>query len=459
MSLKGSLQTVALPEVLNFLSDTGKSGEFHVSGSHGDGRIWFEEGRISGFQAARAERPFEAIFELLRISDGEFDFAAGTERPTDACIAGDEDGNVASALEEAEARLAEWNDIVRVVPSLSHRVQLRAESPAQTVSLEPDQWLMVVAIGAGRTVGEVIDQRGLQEFDGCKAVRTLVDASLVDVLEPVEEPVVAEPVVEEPAFQEPVSFDPVPVEAAVEEPVFEEPTFKRPVAFEPVVEAGTEETAPGYGGFGFSSFSSFTAGTDPVEEPYRHGADEVDGAHFAEAPESGGDHYAVLRAAMVEVGDNLVGEGADLPQGDHEDVHPVYEFDEAPVVDSRAALQALLHEVAGPEDVDESHDEVRYDEAIDGLADRGPWTQHELATMDSGGGWSDEPAEDAVGDSNIVPFAPVHQASEGDVSAEAQMVEGESGDTNDTDDAEDEPPAEEPINRGLLLKFLSSVRN
>lgn len=405
MSLKGSLQTVALPEVLNFLADNGKSGVFHVSGGLGDGRLWFDHGRICGFQVPRATEPSEAIFGLLRVENGEFDFDADVERPEDAEAVSSEDGEVAPALESAEAKLVEWREIVAVVPSLQHRLQLRADVPEEPVLLEPAQWMMVVSIASGSTVGKVLDDRGLQEFEGCKAVKGLVDASLVEVLEPADEPGVVE---------------------AENEPV--------------VAEAGEEPVAPANGSvseFGFSS-SSLRFGTEPVSED-RPAAENNTDEHGGEADSSEADRYAALRAAMLEVGENLV---TDQPEDEPVGDHPVFELPADSEAHGRAALEALLSEVT-----EDSVEADMPEDPVDGLADRGPWTEHELSSMDSG-------HEPSVGDDelgHVVPFAAAASAEDG--------KEAEAAGEAEATEAEEVPPAGEPINRGLLLKFLSSVRN
>ena len=481
--LKGSLQTVALPEVLKFLADTGKSGEFHVAGSHGEGRLWFDEGRISGILVSRAQEASEAIFELLRIDDGEFDFATDAERSDDARGVDGDSGVVAPALEAAQAKLAEWREIVAVVPSLAHRLQLRAETPAAPVTLEPEQWMLVVAVGAGRSVAEVIDARGMQEFDGSKAVRALVEASLVEVrepeaevLEPEAEVVAEEPVVADEPFAAGALVFEAPAaagEPAAEEPVASDEVFAETqafgaAAFEPVEPAGSvdsfdsvdsvdsvEETdaaddaVPGsvlhFGVTESHETWDVEAQSQPVESAPVHGDSGFGAYSLAANPAEGSaavdetDHYAALRAAMVEIGDDLTTE--DGMAGDEQSAHPIYEFHSSPEMDGRAALQALLSEVA--ED-SESHQGVA-DEALDGLADRGPWTQHELATMDADT-WT-EGGDEA---SNIVPFAPVHAPEGGAV---------DSADGEESTETQEAAPAEEPINRGLLLKFLSSVRN
>lgn len=485
MSLKGSLQTVALPEVLQFLSSTGKSGEFHVSGSRGEGRLWFDAGRVSALDVRLAEVPAEAIFELLRISDGEFSFAAGVDRPEDARPVDEADGDIGPALEAAEIRLAEWDQIVAVVPSLGHRVELR-DAPGDEVQLSAEQWAMVVSIAGGRSVGEVIDERSLQEFDGCRTIRSLVEASLVEVVEPpvTDEPVAEEPAVEESAaeesapeeaaaFAEPAAFDgPHPfVEPAAEEPAASAEPFafaeavalaepvatEEPVAFaEPAVEEAFTEGADAEGATAeplhFGAFGAFAPAAEEVTEAHATSWDNGDVESDADLMRKGfgglepvhselgdealtGDHYAALRAAMVEVGENLTDESEPTYEA------PAHVYEVSPEGDGRAALQALLSEVAAPAE-----------DAVDGLADRGPWTAHELSSMDTAGGW----AEDDPEHSNIVPFAPVHHAEvEGGYEAEAEDAAFDTAEAPE----EEPPPAEEPVNRGLLLKFLSSVRN
>ena len=83
MSLKGSLQTVALAEVLHLLADTAKSGELQVQGPRGDGRLWFETGSLAGFAVGACHEPADALFELLRIDEGEFSFDSEATRPAD----------------------------------------------------------------------------------------------------------------------------------------------------------------------------------------------------------------------------------------------------------------------------------------------------------------------------------------------------------------------------------------
>ena len=446
MSLKGSLQTVALPEVLQLLADTSKSGELHVRDSGRGGRLWFEEGSLAGFAVAGSSLPHEAIFELLRIDDGEFDFAAEEVRPEDASIAEDDERDVNVALERAQGRLAEWREIVAVVPSLDHHVELMADPPSDEVIIARDQWTLVVAIGEGRSVGDVIGARGLGEFDGCGAVRDLVEAGLAAVSEPRAEAglaaLVALPTLE--ASDEDETHDEMvdEVEASPVEPGHSEEQH----AVEEAELSSHEVEDTG------ASEGHEVADRDGVEDHYSHEDHE----------ETDDDRYAALKSLIVEVDHELAHEPEGSVDGDESVPMPAFgePMPSSPVVDEhgdatdgRAALQALLAEVsAQPLVADDG-------EPVDGLADRGPWQAHELTAFDDLGGWDDDQADHSH---------EAEPAEEGHVAAIFEPVFGAAGEGHDETASESEDPdaeelvaapAEEPINRGLLLKFLSSVRN
>jgi len=472
VSLKGSLDTVALPEVLQLLVDTSKSGELYVRGTRPGGRLWFDTGALCGFEVGRSDEVADALFELLRLDSGEFSFHADAPRSQTAQVPANGREDVRPALRTAQARLEEWVEIVAVLPTLEHRLRLNDEVDREEITLDRHQWSLLVAVGEGHSVHDVLASRKLPEFDGCKAVKVLVDASLVRVGDPVgnpvglvlpvigsvpaavvDQPVVDRPVIVQPVVEQAVVEEPVVVQAVVEEPVVEEPVVEQAVVQEPVVEEpAVEEPAAAV-----------------VEEP-AVGASEV---------ESG-----------AQDGDASVDQADGLP------------------IDGRAAMQALLAELTPHDD-----EQVADDEVVDGLQDRGPWTSSELLQM---GGWQDgaegqmaASTPEPVGVTESLPAlddsgSAFHPGSVYDPTVPSETTyEGEAQDQNAYDSAangqgahqpfgyeqpaneqpaneqtaneqsgydeagyeaepDEEVPdenAEEPINRGLLLKFLSSVRN
>lgn len=189
MSLEGTLETIALPDVLALLSVTGKTGELRVESGGGVGSVWLDAGRVAGYDVGNQRSAVDALFALLRLRDGSFKFHTGTD-PRNWL----EPEEVAPLMEEAEERLLQWPAICAVVPSLSSTLQLE-DSVESDVTLAPGQWGLVAQIGGGHSVAEVLGARGLGEFDGCKAVKELVDIGLVkvDYAEAAAEPLVLSP--------------------------------------------------------------------------------------------------------------------------------------------------------------------------------------------------------------------------------------------------------------------------
>lgn len=177
MSLQGSLETFALPDVLVLLASTKKNGELRVVGGKVDGRIWVEKGQIvhsdvNGNEVASVD----AVFELLRLDAGSFSFDADNDAP-----ARHDPDTVDLVLADAQVRLGEWNDIARVVPHLDVLVDMAHEAPGEEVIVTASDWKLLRHVAGGCTVGDLMGKLGYGEFDTCKTVKRLVDGQLVSV--------------------------------------------------------------------------------------------------------------------------------------------------------------------------------------------------------------------------------------------------------------------------------------
>jgi hypothetical protein len=175
VSLEGTLETIALPDVLALLSVTAKTGELRIESRGGVGSVWFDAGRLAGFDVGTHTTAVDSLFGLLRLDEGHFKFYTGTS-PVHAV----EPQDVAPALEEAEGRLEQWAGIAAAVPSMYSQLSLLGSTEGP-VTLSADQWQLVATIGGGKSVADVLTTRGFGEFDGCKAVKELVDLRLVHV--------------------------------------------------------------------------------------------------------------------------------------------------------------------------------------------------------------------------------------------------------------------------------------
>lgn len=364
MSLHGTLETFALPDVMALLAATKKTGELRVVGERLDGRVHLDAGRVVAANVGRADSFVDAVFELLRLSTGKFSFDAdqSPDNPSEPV-------DIEPLLLEASARLSEWREIEAVVPSLEHAVGLVGSLHDPHVTLAAEEWRMVVAVAASRCVSEVAEHLGLGEYSVCKALKKLVEAGVAEVADP-------------PADAPKAAATPAPAPAA------------------------KPETA-----------------TEPEPEPT-----VVDGAKVVIEPE---------RKA-----DSAVGK-VDIPALTTKDEAP-----KAPKAEAKADAPAPKAEAPKPE----PKSEPKKAEPAPAKAEAAPAKSNgvtasqakalvsQLAALS---GDKPEPAAAKAEESKKDAAQPEEAVADKPAEA-APGVEG--GDT------------EEPLNRGLLLKFLSSVR-
>lgn len=179
MALQGTLDTFSLPDVLRLLAGTNKTGRLLVEGSRGTGGLWMAEGDVIGgavASAPRASTPVDVVFELLRFDDGTFVFD-----PDGIPEGADDAASVDAVLAEAEAQLEEWRGIEAVISTVDSWVTLVPDPGDDELVLSREQWMMLVAIGDGRTVRRLGDRLDDSELAVGRLVKELIEAGLVEV--------------------------------------------------------------------------------------------------------------------------------------------------------------------------------------------------------------------------------------------------------------------------------------
>jgi hypothetical protein len=191
VSLIGTLDTLSLPDLCQLLSGTGKTGALHVRADSGQGVLWFTDGKVCAGEAGGQtgppppgkvndllERLHDVCFELFRFSEGSFEFEAD-RRPS---WPAERTFEVKGLLTETERRMAEWQEIISVIPSIEARPRLVSEAPnGGPITLDAAQWRVVTGIDGRRRVSALIRVLDGGEFTVCKVLRSLVQAGLVEV--------------------------------------------------------------------------------------------------------------------------------------------------------------------------------------------------------------------------------------------------------------------------------------
>ncbi len=191
MALSGTLDTLSLPELCELLSGTGKTGALHVRAESGQGVLWFTGGQVCAGEAGGQtgpppasgqvdllERLNDVCFELFRYTEGTFEFEAD-RRPS---WPAERSLEVSGLLAETDRRMAEWREIIAVIPSIEARPRLVPEPPASgPITLDAAQWRVVTGIDGRRRVSALIRVLDGGEFTVCKVLRSLVQAGLVEI--------------------------------------------------------------------------------------------------------------------------------------------------------------------------------------------------------------------------------------------------------------------------------------
>lgn len=180
MSFQGSLAELALPDVIQLVSSSGKTGCFHLTDGNMKGQIYVQEGRIVHAQVEDLSGE-EAVYQLGIWSRGEFFFETG------ATIAAQTISKTnTNLLMEAARRLDEWRVLQRKVPSMDLIPEfVIPEGREGQINLNTSEWLILSKIDGRRSIKAIANASGNSTFEACKILYGLIATNLIRLKEPV----------------------------------------------------------------------------------------------------------------------------------------------------------------------------------------------------------------------------------------------------------------------------------
>ncbi len=188
MALQGSLADIALPDVIQLVSVSGKTGVFTLSGDGADGKIFIKDGQITDAVAGKLGGEY-AVYEMAGWHKGQFIFTAGIESERVTV-----NKSNTSLMMEAARRLDEWRVLQRKIPSMEAVPYFLPREPGQDqITLSPQEWAIVTKIDGRLSIAKLEETTGLPAFDVCKVLFGLVTSGLIALRSPVEEPAAAAP--------------------------------------------------------------------------------------------------------------------------------------------------------------------------------------------------------------------------------------------------------------------------
>ncbi|HVS00330.1 MAG TPA: DUF4388 domain-containing protein [Thermoanaerobaculia bacterium] len=174
MAFQGSLKELPLPDIIQLVSVSGKTGVFSLKrDGNAAGEIFLRGGQIVHAQVGELKGE-EAVYELAIWPEGEFVFTPGRE--TEQTTIQKSNTNL---LMEAARRIDEWQILSKRIPSTRLVPVFTNQATTTSVSLTPQEWSLICKIDERRTIEEVAVGLDMSPFEVCKLLYGLITSGLV----------------------------------------------------------------------------------------------------------------------------------------------------------------------------------------------------------------------------------------------------------------------------------------
>ncbi|MGH7490172.1 MAG: DUF4388 domain-containing protein, partial [bacterium] len=160
MAFQGSLKELPLPDIIQLVSVSGKTGKFTLSRDTDKGFIYLKNGQMVHALVADLIGE-EAIYSLAIWNQGEFQFAPGEEPDRQTITKSN-----TNLLMEAARRLDEWRVLSKKIPSVDFIPELLIrENRHEQITLNPQEWTLITRIDGHRSIAEIGRALNISSFE------------------------------------------------------------------------------------------------------------------------------------------------------------------------------------------------------------------------------------------------------------------------------------------------------
>ncbi len=177
MAFQGSLKELPLPDIIQLVSVSGKTGVFTLTDGVSSGEIYLRDGQIIHAHAGTLEGE-EAVYELAIWPQGDFVFKPG-EAPPSVTIK----RSNTNLLMEAARRIDEWQVLAKRIGSTRLIPEFTERASKTSVSLTPAEWRLISKVDERRSIEEIALALGLSPFEACKNLYGLITSGLLSLKE------------------------------------------------------------------------------------------------------------------------------------------------------------------------------------------------------------------------------------------------------------------------------------
>jgi hypothetical protein len=176
MAFQGSLKELPLPDIIQLVSVSGKTGKFTLTRDADRGFIYLKNGQMVHAVVGDLIGE-EAIYSLAIWNQGEFQFTPGDEPDRQTITKSN-----TNLLMEAARRLDEWRVLSKKIPSVDHVPELLArENRHEQVTLNPQEWMLITRIDGNRSITEIGRTLNISSFEVAKILYGMITAELVQL--------------------------------------------------------------------------------------------------------------------------------------------------------------------------------------------------------------------------------------------------------------------------------------
>ncbi|HEY0144161.1 MAG TPA: DUF4388 domain-containing protein [Thermoanaerobaculia bacterium] len=176
MAFQGSLKELPLPDIIQLVSVSGKTGKFTLTRDGDRGYIYLKNGQMVHSLVGDLIGE-EAIYALAIWNAGEFQFNPGEEPDRQTITKSN-----TNLLMEAARRLDEWRVLSKKIASVEHVPELLArENRHEQVTLNPQEWMLITKIDGNRSIIEIGHALNMSSFDVAKILYGMITGELVSL--------------------------------------------------------------------------------------------------------------------------------------------------------------------------------------------------------------------------------------------------------------------------------------
>jgi pSer/pThr/pTyr-binding forkhead associated (FHA) protein len=180
-SMAGTIDEIPLPDLLQLLSTSKKSGVLEIQGPAGLGRIYLRKGQIyfatidDSFDLA----PRKAVYRMMVWESGTFEL----QPPDDKAFLEELDEPTEGLLMEAMRQLDEIRRLGKELPPRNARLALAAPMTTPLRSLTPEQLDLVQAVHNHGQVSAILDKSSTPDLETYQALLALIRSGVLAAVE------------------------------------------------------------------------------------------------------------------------------------------------------------------------------------------------------------------------------------------------------------------------------------